>query len=175
MDDTIALIRSYARWWAAPDPYQVTGDDLREIFKEAHCQQIPSSTDADWSAEHLEWGCRIGHQTKEWCGIFAAAVLNLAGVKCHWSLMTGKIIPKDQSQLEFRWGHLDEIQPGDVAVIPRAQHHFLIMDNLWDWDGNPLLVTVEGNTTGQKIKSNSRPLHDNRPHERIYGFYHVTR
>lgn len=175
MADTIATIRSYARWWAAPDPYKVTGEDLVFIFQHAGCKQIPTVEEASWSADHLMWGCRLGKATRHWCGIFATMVLRYAGVDCHWSLDDGHIHSKSK-QLDhiWVWEHgLDGIQPGDVAIIEQGQHHFLIVDNLWDWNGNPLLVTIEGNTTGEKIKSNLRPLHETRPKERIYFYYRL--
>ena len=74
MEDRLATIRAYARYWADPDPYQVSAEDLRYIFSQAGCEQIPSETDATKSIKNLSEGCYIGKQTKHWCGIFATMV-----------------------------------------------------------------------------------------------------
>ena len=103
MADTVDTIRGYARYWADPDPYGVTGEDLRYIFSQAGCKQLPSLADADKSVKLLSTGCYIGQQTKQWCGIFAAMVLRHAGVNVRWSLVEGKII---YGSVEFRVGCL---------------------------------------------------------------------
>lgn len=174
MEDRLATIRAYARYWADPDPYQVSAEDLRYIFSQAGCEQIPSETDATKSIKNLSEGCYIGKQTKHWCGIFATMVLKHAGLDVKWSLVAGKMkIPASQMEYLSAPGNLSKLRAGDVAVIPKANHHFIVMDTLTDWDGNPLLITIEGNTPGQMIKSNTRPIKDPDPKKRIYGFYHL--
>jgi hypothetical protein len=174
MDDQVATIRSYARYWADPDPYRVSADDLRYIFSQAGCEQIPSEADAGRSLRNLSEGCYIGKQAKHWCGIFATMVLKRAGVDVKWSLVAGRM-NGDKSQIEYleARNNLAKLRPGDVAVIPKANHHFIVIDNLADWEGSPLLITIEGNTPGQMIKSGTRPLVDPDPKRRIYGFYHL--
>jgi hypothetical protein len=71
-----------------------------------------------------------------------------------WTLSSGKILGVDKV-----WGH-SGIQPGDIAVIPHASHHFIVTGT-WSEDEDPnsssqSLLTVEGNTSGQRIKSGKR-------------------
>jgi hypothetical protein len=175
MDETVATIISRARYWADPDPYTVSGEDLITIFEEAPCKSKPKLKDANYSVANLSTGCRIGSETKQWCGIFATMVWRYAGLDVWWDLNGGGLTIKDKSQAEYlpAPGNFDKISAGDVAIIKRANHHFLVVDNMWDWGGEPLLITIEGNTTGQKIKSNTRPLRASVLNERIYGFYHL--
>jgi hypothetical protein len=93
----------------------------------------------------------------------------------YWNLNGGGIEIKKKSQAQYltAGGNLDKISAGDIAIIPKANHFFLVVDNMWDWSGEPLLITIEGNTTGQKIKSHIRPLRDPVANQRIYGFYHL--
>ena len=173
MGDVVATIQSYARYWADPDPYKVSGDDLVYIFSQAGCKQLPSEADAAKSVKTLSEGCYIGKQKKHWCGIFATMVLRYAGVNVSWSLVNGRMnVDKSPYKYLSAAGNLGKLSPGDVAVIKKANHHFLVMDTVEDEGGSPLLLTIEGNTPGQKIKSGTRPLKDPDSNLRIYGFYH---
>lgn len=55
---------------------------------------------------------------------------------------------------------------GDVAIIPRAQHHFIVGGvnggDLW---------TIEGNTANQKIIVRERKLKPKQADETIYAYY----
>jgi hypothetical protein len=69
------------------------------------------------------------------------------------------------------WGD-SGILPGDIAIIPHASHHFIVMGT-WTADEDPnlstqFLLTVEENTSGQRIKSGKRA-----PSE-IVAYYKIT-
>jgi len=58
----------------AARPWQVNAENLITIFAEAGCKSEPEYEDASYSVTHLGYGCRMGKQTKHWCGIFATCV-----------------------------------------------------------------------------------------------------
>ena len=139
-----------ANWWAIPDPYRVTADDLTTIFQGAGCDQLPTAHDFARTfgpKSFLSDGCYVGGQAKQWCGIFATMVLKTSGANIKWSLMTGSIVGSDVKAKMSK----DPIQPGDVAYIEAHQHHFLVVG----LDGKDIL-TVEGNAGNQRIMSRRR-------------------
>jgi hypothetical protein len=181
MSDVVATIKSYARYWADPDPYKVTGEDLQYIFSQAGCKLVPTYWEAKDSADHYGSNCKLGSGSMvAWCGIFATMVLRYAGMKVYWSFSKfgkegGGMVTQDAGvgYLSAK-AHLSDLSPGDVAVIPDNNHHFIVIDILSKGPGGTLLC-IEGNTAGQKIKSRTRPLVDPDPIKRIQGFYHLYR
>jgi hypothetical protein len=178
MGDVVEIIRARARWWADPDPYKVEGQDLQDIFRDAGCKLIPSDHDAEYSAKHLGSNCKLGSGNPvAWCGVFATSVLRFAGLDVYWDF--AKYGSKGGGMVTKALGvgylsaktHLDDLSPGDVAVIPDNTHHFIVMDTFSD----DTLLCIEGNTAGQMIRSTIRPLIEPNPKKRIQGFYHLYR
>jgi hypothetical protein len=62
------------------------------------------------------------------------------------------------------------MQPGDVAIIARGQHHFILtnVDR-----ANNKLHSVDGNTQGQYIRERDKQIKysGSRAPESIYGYY----
>jgi peptidoglycan hydrolase-like protein with peptidoglycan-binding domain len=82
----------------------------------------------------------------QWCGIFATWVLVQAGLKVEWVNIKG-ITEKASGQVKRDFGGKG-IQPGDVCVIARASHHFIITEV----NGNSL-KTIAGNSHFQEVAS----------------------
>lgn len=153
-DDIVAL----ANEWVDPGlSYKPTSDELISFFTDANTEQAPSSAKANKSLVALDVGCYVGGQVKHWCGIFACSVARNAGLsRLRWTLYSGQILGPDVTKV---WGY-SGIQPGDIAIIPHASHHFIVTGT-WTTDEDPnsspqSLLTVEGNTSGQRIKSGKR-------------------
>lgn len=163
-------IVQWAEWWAFPGEWKPSAQELSDIFTDAGAEQAPSLSEAEWSLRNLSTGVKVGGQVKHWCGVFAAEVLRRAGVDAQWTLMGGAIKGKGVS---YRPGN-QGIQPGDVAMIPKANHHFLVVGV--DYGGNTLW-TVEGNTEGQLIRERTRQFKyskDPKASEKtIYGYYRI--
>lgn len=145
--------------------WRVWPEELIKFFKVTGCEQVPSEADARRSME-LSTGAYIGGGAiRHWCGIFACYCLRqYGGLDVRWTLMGGKIVSPGGA-VKLRWGK-QGIRAGDVAIIPRAQHHFLIGGvsggDLW---------TIEGNTKGQKIIVRERALRPKEANETIYAYY----
>jgi hypothetical protein len=154
-DDIVAL----ANEWVDPGfNYKPTPDELISFFTDAKTEQAPSAGEANKSLATLDVGCYVGGQVKHWCGIFACSVARNAGLdRIRWTLRNGEILGPDD-QIKKVWGN-SGIQPGDIAVIPHASHHFIVTGT-WSADedpnSSPQFLTVEGNTSGQRIKSSKR-------------------
>jgi hypothetical protein len=88
----------------------------------------------------------VNGQIKHWCGIFACYVIRTQGIlkNVHWTLYGGQILG-----IRRVWGNKG-MKPGDVAIIKKGQHHFIVTDI--DYSKNTL-CTVEGNTDGQYIRA----------------------
>lgn len=136
-----------AEWWAAPNPYRPTPEDLLYICQTAKCKQVPSLKNAKDSLNRLPNGVYIGSAIKHWCGIFAVCVCNEVGLNLEWDLMKGHIV----GNVTLTWGH-SGVQPGDIAGVAAHQHHFLVT-SMDDVTGS--VLAVEGNTFNQQIKSGS--------------------
>jgi hypothetical protein len=155
-DDIVAL----ANEWVDPGfYYKPTPDELISFFTDANTEQAPSPDEANRSLATLDVGCYVGGHVKHWCGIFACSVARNAGLdRLKWTLFSGKILGPDVKKV---WGY-SGIQPGDIAIIPHASHHFIVTGtSSEDEDPNSSpqsLLTVEGNTSGQRIRSSKRNL-----------------
>lgn len=90
--------------------------------------QLPNG---DWNGLH-------------WCGIFATWVLRQAGVQVKWINIKG-ITEQSSGQVAKEFGG-KSIQPGDVCVIAKNSHHFIITDVT----GNSL-KTIAGNSFFQEV------------------------
>ncbi|MGH7461352.1 MAG: hypothetical protein ACREMA_10030 [Longimicrobiales bacterium] len=140
------------------------------IFKDAGAEQAPTLAEAEWSLKNLGTGVMVGGQKKHWCGVFAAEVLRRAGVDARWTLLGGGI---KGSGVSLRSGNQNML-PGDVAMIPKSNHHFIVTDV--DYTGNKLW-TVEGNTGNQYIREMTRqfkyPKDPKASEKTIYGYYRI--
>ncbi|TFG37658.1 MAG: hypothetical protein E4H46_01330 [Desulfobacterales bacterium] len=162
-----------ALWWADPGKYKPLPDELVSFFETSGTEQVPTLDEAKKSLMTLSNGVRLGGQVKHWCGIFACHILCRAGVDVKWTFLGGKVVGKSENQIRYVPGR-DGMKPGDIAIIPAAQHHFIVIDA--DYDTNTL-HTVDGNTEGQYI----REIHDkkirytgpNASNLTPYGYYRV--
>jgi hypothetical protein len=168
-------IINLAEKWATPDSgYKPSAAELISFFTDAKTQQAPSQSEAQRSLDTLSSGCYIGDQQKHWCGIFACSVAANAGLSTlSWDLMHGQI---QGAEIRKIWGN-SGIQPGDIAVVAAYNHHFIITNRNQShstWPARPdeiveLVNTVEGNTSGQLIKANTRRL------DQIVAYYRILR
>lgn len=150
----------WANFWAAPGMWKPAATDLVDFFAGAGAEQSPSVREAQEALNRGGTGVKIGTQMKQWCGVFACCVVREGGVRqAHWTLYGGKILG-----IDLVWSH-GGMQPGDVAILPgKNQHHIIVTDV--DYDTNTM-KTVEGNTMGQLIKTNSRRATD------PYAYYRI--
>src|SRR3954447_6838498 len=104
-----------AKYWADPGSYRPNADELRSFFIDAGTEQVPTQEEAQKSLDTLQYGCYIGKQRKQWCGIFACAIARNAGLTgIKWTLDGGKILG---SRVAKHFGHSSKIQPGDIGII----------------------------------------------------------
>lgn len=174
---TRSRIIDWANWWAWPGEYKPTPEELISFFEGAGTESQPSLKDAKAALAAGGTGVKIYGQTKHWCGIFACSVLRQAGVDATWSLMNGRITGKGVTSPALphaypirSWSH--EMRPGDIAIIRRYNHHFIVTDV--DYAANQVYC-VEGNTKGQIIRWAVRAIDYGRtqPNETVTAFYRV--
>ena len=148
---SLAELIAHAEWWAIPNPYRPTADDLIHLFRGAKCQQIPTQKNAEDSLLHLSNGVYLGpnpKSIKHWCGIFAVCMGNEVGLDLRWDLTKGKIAGSVTLHLSGKG-----VRPGDIAGVAAHQHHFLVTDVD---EASGTLAATEGNTFNQQIVSGSR-------------------
>ena len=151
----------WAIWWSNYGQWKVWPEELVEIFKGAGIEAGgPSLADARASMALLS-GCYVGGRTakhiRHWCGVFAVYLLKhyvgLPGIS--WSLTSSGLETKrnawggavyDGKHVTYMGG-TGGIRPGDIAVVERAHHHFVVTDIV----GNKL-ETVDGNAGNQHIR-----------------------
>jgi hypothetical protein len=151
-----STIVQWANWWADPGEYRVYPSHLISFFKLAGCAQVPSEKDATESMK-LPYGAYLGGQKeaniRHWCGIFAVYLLrNYCGVTgVSWNL-NGTGLNYDGKSVGWRDGTAG-IQPGDIAVITKGQHHFIVtgVD-----EATNTLTSVDGNAGNQMIKRKNK-------------------
>lgn len=140
------------------------GDKLKEILSEA-CEVSPS-----WTPENLKalrtpgvWlnvngkgGTSDSQQAVHWCGIFATYVLRKVGLDVKWRSGIGIINRGATKYLarRNRWEKKDGFNPGsfdtgDVVAIPRANHHFIVVDAPAD---SKTMSCIAGNGALQQIE-----------------------
>lgn len=138
-------------------------DKLREIITEA-CETPPA-----WTADNLKaletpgtWlningrgGTTDSAQAVHWCGMFATYVLRKAGLDVKWRSGQGIFSRGGTNYLEKknRWqknafdaGGFDT---GDVVVIPKATHHFIVVEAAPD---SKTMRCIAGNGSYQQIE-----------------------
>ena len=117
-------------------------DFLKQVINDA-CAVPPSWTPANLSALETpgQWlnvngrgGTTNSEQAIHWCGIFATYVLRRTGIQVKWHSGLGiePSGPKSTWVRKYRrWIEKfddDAFEVGDVAAIPRANHHFIVVD-----------------------------------------------
>lgn len=155
MNDSLSELRRNiilaAKWWTKPNGYKVTPSELQMIFREAGCEQVPTDEEANKAILNLVNGVKVSGSVKHWCGIFGAYIFATSGVGVTWSLVKGA--PTGPGVHFIPGARMAE--PGDMGVIKAGNHHFIITDI----DRTAGVVrSVDGNTTGQKIRQMERPL-----------------
>jgi hypothetical protein len=129
---------------------------LQQIFASAYEGAI-ANTDPAFK-ESQKSGAWPGGQS--WCGIFATSVWRTAGVFAKWKSAVGPV-GGGVTKIEFwNFGDISGIavgsrtaentwlEPGDMGVIAKNAHHFIIVGISSD---RKLLHTVEGNTDYQEL------------------------
>lgn len=163
-----------AYYWSSPGEWKPDADTLIWFFETAKTEEKPSLASARAALAAGGTGVKIGAQKKHWCGIFACAVLASVGVDCRWTLLGGKILGKGVTGALPHAYPLrkdsKELRPGDIAIINRSQHHFIVTDV--DYAANQVYC-VEGNTSGQIIRSAVRAIkyHGSQAAESVSAFY----
>jgi hypothetical protein len=84
-----------------------------------------------------------GKKLADWCGILATWILKRAGLPARWKLQKG-LQGLGSPVYDLR---NPGIRPGDVCVIRRAWHHFVVVKADY---ARGLIVTVEGNASIKK-------------------------
>lgn len=153
------------------DPTRLVGgkrygaDKLRQIFTEA-CESPPSwtrenlaalETPGMWLAKSGRGGTTESEKAIHWCGIFATFVLRRVGLNVKWRSNFG--IVSHSSTVEFFARKNSFVPkdgfdrtafaPGDVCVIPKANHHFIVIEAP---AGSDTLRCVAGNGNKQQIE-----------------------
>ena len=146
------------------------GDFLKQILNDA-CAVPPS-----WTAENLRaletkgmWlnvsgrgGTTDSTKAIHWCGIFATYVLRRAGMPVKWQSGVGIEPSGAESKMVRKYRRWiekfddDAFEVGDVAAIPRANHHFVIVDV----SHATQLGTVAGNGNYQRIERQTHERKD---------------
>ncbi len=148
-----------------PEPGTRRGaDKLKEIITEA-CETPPA-----WTADNLRalrtpgvWlnvngrgGTSDSLQAVHWCGIFATYVLRKVGLNVKWRSGIGiinigatKFVTKKNRG--DKKGDFDpaSFDAGDVLAIPRANHHFIVVEAAPD---SKALRCIAGNGSQQQIE-----------------------
>ena len=139
-------------------------DKLRLIFSEA-CETPPAwtpqnlralETPGQWLAKSGNGGTSDSAAAIHWCGIFATFVLRKAGLDVKWRSGEGivsrggtKYLTKKNSWITKDGFDRNSFAPGDVCVIPRANHHFIVIEAP---AGGDTLRCVAGNGNRQQIE-----------------------
>ena len=162
-------IVQHAEFWAAPDPYSVTAQDLVNIGHGAKCEFPVTWKAADLAVKNQDKFKIAGEETA-WCGIFATMVLREMGLEVRWSLFEGKM-KYTAGEVEHRTSTaIWTIKAGDVAYIGENNHHFIVK---WVSDDRKVLETIDGNQPGLTIRSRFRWVKSTVPGESILGFYSI--
>jgi len=91
-------------------------------------------------------GTSVAAEGTSWCGIFAAYCLRAIGLPAQWRLSTGIDAPKALLEKRPGYFHSDEIGPGDICVVQKNQHHFIVGNRI-----GKKLFSYDGNLDGQMI------------------------
>jgi hypothetical protein len=186
-------ILSNAYWWGAYGNFKVSPSELRYICDTAvradQGRAVGMPTDKNITDSMGEsTGVFFGTQKKHWCGIFCCMLLREAGLDVKWTLGTLKAdqkkdLPTQEAGM-LTAGHMYNVtgsaitlvysgvgvKAGDVAIISAANHHFLITGV------DPVAkkyTTLEGNTTGQIIKSGLRSFRPAAADQTIIAYYRI--
>ena len=157
-------------WVGDAGSYKPTADELISIFDNSGAEASPTVDEANDALVNrlAAGGVKMGGGVKHWCGVFATQFLRDLGADVRWTLLGGKVKGGDAV---LRAGMLN-MRPGDIAMIPRANHHFLILDI--DYDAGTL-ISLDGNAEGQTIRIANKKLKTGAANTTIYGYYQLQR
>lgn len=157
-------------WVGDAGSYKPTAEELVSIFDNSGAEASPTIAEAkDALVNRLAaGGVVMGGQEKHWCGVFATQFLRDLGADVSWTLLGGKVKGGD---VVLRPGLLN-MRPGDIAMIPRSNHHFLILDV--DYSAGTL-TSLDGNAEGQTIRTVNKNLKTGAANTTIYGYYQLQR
>jgi hypothetical protein len=186
-------ILNNAYWWGAYGNFKVSLDELRYICDSAIRSDqgrgagMPTEQNLKDSLKRST-GVLFGSQVKHWCGIFCCMLLREAGLDVLWTLadlkkdqiaktaetdatMTkaGHMYNASGKTIKLVWGNVG-VKAGDVAIIPAANHHFLITEAN---SSTKKYTTLEGNTTGQIIKVGTRSFKPAAADQTIAAYYQI--
>ena len=99
--------------------------------------------------KYLEGVAAMPGEPIAWCGIFALWVLHQAGIGQHIKWLY------DGKGFLYRLPMTTNPQPGDLAYIPKNQHHAIVESVEGD-----IIQTIDGNSYGRKVARNRRPRSD---------------
>ncbi|MFN8652106.1 MAG: hypothetical protein U0133_09420 [Gemmatimonadales bacterium] len=139
-------------------------DKLRQIFTEA-CLVVPEwskdnlralETPGNWLNVNGRGGTTDSKVAVHWCGIFATFVLRKVGLNVKWRAgigienigSTGFLDRRNRGGKDGRFDP-KAFAPGDVCVIPRANHHFIVVDAP---EGSDAMRCIAGNGSKQQIE-----------------------
>lgn len=122
---------------------------LKQYFDEG----VEGWNEQKWKDKATYDGVRIpgrripqqGTSGVSWCGIFATWVARTAGVQTKWRNGQGP------SNMKLNFGR--NCRPGDIAVMAKDVHHFIVASPLADE-----IITINGNSDYQSILVKPRPL-----------------
>jgi hypothetical protein len=140
-------------------------DKLRQVFSEA-CELPPAWTPQNlqaletpgmWLAKSGRGGTTESEKAIHWCGIFATFVLRRVGLDVKWRAGDGivstrggvKYLARKHSWIPKDGFDRKAFEPGDVCVIPRANHHFIVVEAP---PGSDTLRCIAGNGSKQQIE-----------------------
>ena len=139
-------------------------DKLKQIFSEA-CETPPSwtpqnlkalETPGQWLAKSGRGGTSDSQAAIHWCGIFATFVLRKVGLDVKWRSNFGIVSQTATQYFDKKNSFVPKEQfdrngfaPGDVCVIPAANHHFLVIEAP---EGSESLLCIAGNGNKQQIE-----------------------
>lgn len=170
----IDSVLTAGEFWGHPGEYKPSADEMLELWKVAGIDYPLTREEAQNSLDERGGGIKITYrvaggtrsEVKHWCGIFATAMARYGGFNVRWNLRSGK----PEGAITYIAGRKG-IQPGDIAIIPREQHHRLIWST--SSDGNEKLYwSIDGNTHMQKIRWMENKWNDTWA-ETIYGYYRL--
>jgi hypothetical protein len=134
------------------------------FFKNAGCEQVPSSAEASRSLSSLANGCYVGAikdgNIRQWCGIWACSTIVEAGAAAKWTLFGGTIRGSGVSKIYGYQG----IAPGDIAMVNKNRHHFIVTAV-----NGSTVDSIDGNST-----NNSIVTHYGKPISSIVAYYRIN-
>lgn len=148
---SIAVIaQEEADWWAplveqyhSPDATAVSKFEALAASRALRARYLTAIRNEVSRAQNIALNM-VGTLPTEWCGIFAMWVARQAGAETGW----GDRIPALGRDVLMMWGgtakavHPTPVRQGDIVVIQKASHHFVIVEREGD-----AITSIDGNYT----------------------------